>query len=206
MQKKAIILDLDNTIYAVHSIGHTLFASLFNLIEEERLYTDKMDAIKDDIMRRPFQLVAKDHGFSEALSAKAIAHLKTLSFEGRIDPYPDYQFVRELLINKFLVTTGFKNLQQSKIAAMDIAKDFKEVHIVDPGESGRTKKDVFADIMQRHGYKNEDVLVVGDDLHSEIKAAQELGADVALYDRENHHSAVSNITRIGNFKELIPLL
>ena len=34
MSKKAIILDMDNTIYPVHSIGFKLFKVLFDLIEE----------------------------------------------------------------------------------------------------------------------------------------------------------------------------
>jgi putative hydrolase of the HAD superfamily len=32
MYKKAIIFDLDNTVYPVHSIGEELFAPLFALI------------------------------------------------------------------------------------------------------------------------------------------------------------------------------
>jgi putative hydrolase of the HAD superfamily len=35
MQKKAIIFDLDNTVYAVRTIGEELFASLFELITQD---------------------------------------------------------------------------------------------------------------------------------------------------------------------------
>jgi len=50
------------------------------------------------------------------------------------------------------------------------------------------------------------VLVVGDDLHSEIKAAQELGIDAVLYDRDNLHRELPDIKRINNFRVLVELI
>ena len=202
MQKKAIIFDLDNTIYAVSTIGEELFASLFELIVEAGNHTREMDKIRSDIMRRPFQLVAKDYGFSEVLTNKGIALLKDLTYNGKIEPFEYHQAIRKLPVDKFLVTTGFLKLQQSKIEGMKIAGDFKEIHIVDPLTSATTKKDVFADIIQRHGYDKSEVLVVGDDLYSEIKAAQELGVEAILYDNLRLHIDDIPVTRIENFNAL----
>ncbi|MDQ4139237.1 MAG: HAD family hydrolase [Bacteroidota bacterium] len=201
MAKKAIIFDLDNTIYSVHSIGNELFAPLFNLIFENGNYAPMMERIKDEIMRRPFQLVARDYKFSEELTQKGVELLKNLAYEGRIEPFPDYQFTKDLPVEKFLVTTGFLMLQQSKVAGMNLEQDFKEIHIVDPSTSDKTKKSVFSDIMNRHCYTPSEVLVVGDDLHSEIKAAQELGIDAVLYDNFNLHPETS-ISKISDFKQL----
>lgn len=206
MAKRAVIFDLDNTIYPVHSIGAELFATLFRLIEEEGSHADRMDRIRDEIMRRPFQLVAADYGFSAALTQKGMALLKDLTYEGKIEPFEDYQFVRSLGVDKFLVTTGFLKLQQSKVARMNLAPDFTEIHIVDPSTSGSTKRDVFADIMQRHGYAPPEVLVVGDDLHSEIAAARQLGIDAVLYDNYGRHLDVASLPKISSFEQLASLL
>jgi len=203
MQKKAIIFDLDNTIYSVRTIGEELFASLFELITQDGNHSQEMDKIRNDIMRRPFQLVANDYHFSEALTNKGIALLKDLTYDGKIEPFEDYLIVRKLPVDKFLVTTGFLKLQQSKIEGMKIAGDFKEIHIVDPLTSGRSKKDVFADIIQRHSYDKSEILVVGDDLHSEIKAAQELGIEAILYDSLKLHTDNTTVTRIENFNALM---
>ncbi len=203
MQKKAIIFDLDNTVYSAHSIGNEVFASLFELIIETGNHTENIEKIKDDIMRRPFQLVAKNYHFSDELTQKGIALLKELTYQGKIEPFPDYQFTKGLPVDKFLVTTGFLQLQKSKVEGMKIGQDFKEICIIDPSTSDRTKKDVFADIMKRHGYNKSGVLVVGDDLQSEIKAAQELDIEAVLYDRENFNSNASSINRIQSFKELV---
>ncbi len=89
---------------------------------------------------------------------------------------------------------------------MKIRNDFKEIHIVDPSTSDRTKKDVFAEIIQRHGYNKLEVLVVGDGLKSEIKAAQDLGIDAILYDKCSMHKGIMSVRRIENFKELVDLL
>jgi len=202
MHKKAIILDFDNTIYSAPSIGDQLFARLLEMIEHDRNHQEHMEQLKTDIMRRPFQVIAKEYNFSEELNQKCIAFLKELTYNGKIEPFDDYQFLRDLTVDKFLVTTGFYKLQQSKIEGMKITQDFKEIHIVDPLTSCRTKKDVFAEIMERHAYQPSDVLVIGDDLHSEIKAAQELGIEAILYDHSKLNTSVANITRIENFNAL----
>ncbi|WP_018615045.1 HAD family hydrolase [Segetibacter koreensis] len=202
MSKKAIIFDLDNTIYSVHSIGDKLFATLFQLIIESGKHDNDIDAIKDDIMRKPFQVVAAHYSFSDELTQKGIDLLKNLTYRGPIKPFSDYQEVKHLPAEKFLVTTGFLKLQQSKIERMGIEKDFKEIHIVDPATSGKTKKDVFADVLKRNKYNFSEVLVVGDDPHSEIKAAKELGIEAVLYDKNNYQPATTSVKKIVDFKEL----
>ncbi len=202
MGKKAIILDLDNTIYSVPSIGNELFASLFGLIEDSGEYTGNITAIKDEIMRKPFQLVAAHFQFSDKLTKEGIDLLLNITYDGPIEAFSDYQHIKQLLCDKFLVTTGFLKLQQSKIRGMGIEQDFKEIYIVDPATSRKTKKDVFAEIVYRNGYQLAEVLVVGDDLHSEIKAARELGIDTVLYDKLHLHDEISSQKRIADFKEL----
>lgn len=202
MRKKAIIFDLDNTIYSVHSIGNELFASLFELIIQNGNHAENIEQIKAEIMRRPFQQVASDYNFDDELTQKGITLLKDVTYKGKIEAFIDYEFTRNLPVDKFLVTTGFLKLQQSKVEGMKIGQDFKEIHIVDPLASDRTKKDVFADIMKRHGYTKSELLVVGDDLHSEIKAAQELGIEAVLYDKFHLHNNNGSLRKISDFKQL----
>jgi putative hydrolase of the HAD superfamily len=202
MKKKCIILDLDNTIYPVHAIGDRLFEGLFRIIENSGEIPEEMGKLKQEIMRRPFQWVAQEFRLSSPLTNRCIEHLKGLTYEWPIDPFDDYRAVRNLEVDRYLVTTGFKRLQESKIDAMGIRSDFLEIHIVDPAHSVLTKKDVFADIMQRHGYSVSDVLVVGDDLHSEIRAGRELGLEVVLYDKLDRHEGVQEVPRITNFQTL----
>ena len=206
MDKKAIIYDLDNTIYPVSSIGEHLFASLFELIHQNGEHEDIFETIKADIMRKPFQLVASTYGFSDELTRKGINLLKDATYEGEIKPFSDYNEIKNIPGDRFLVTTGFVKLQYSKIRGMGIEEDFEEIHVIDPQTSKQTKKDIFADILQRKHYSSADVLVVGDDPESEIKAAKELGIDTVLFDRYDNYPGSIASFKISNFRELRTML
>jgi len=115
MRKKAIIIDLDNTIYPVSSIGNKLFKTLFSIIYKSGEYSGDFNEIKSEIMRRPFQFVADEFLFSDSLKSDGISHLSELTYEDNMRPFEDYIFFRTMPSKKFLVTTGFPKMQQSKI-------------------------------------------------------------------------------------------
>ena len=187
---RALIIDLDNTIYPVSSIADHLFEKLFDLLDKNAGGINYGDpaAAKDDLTRRHFHLVADKFNFSPELKAEGINLLKNLEYEFPMQPFEDYYQIQSVKIQKFLVTTGFTKLQWSKIKQLAIAEDFAEIHIVDPETSQQTKKDVFANILKRYNYTAKDVLVIGDDPESEIKAATELGIDTFLFDPGNKHA------------------
>lgn len=202
MQKKVLILDLDNTIYLVSSIGNILFKSLFELIEQSGEFSGNIDDLKTEIMRRPFQFVANDFGFSDKLKEAGVKHLESLTYNDKILPVENYEIIREIPVTKFLVTTGFTTLQNSKIDQLGIRNDFEKIYIIDPGKTVQTKRDYFKQILVKYKLKTDEVLVLGDDLNSEIKAAKELGIDTLLYDFKSIHTASDEQKVIRNFNEL----
>jgi len=202
MRKKAIILDLDNTIYLVSSIGEKLFAGLFQLIIESGDYEGDWTRLKSEIMRTPFQKVADTYSFSENLKVEGIKLLNEIEYTDEIQPVESYNYVRELPCKKFLVTTGFSKMQNSKIMLLNLEKDFEKIFVIDPSLSVLTKKDIFKKILGDYNYASEDVLVVGDDLNSEIKAGQELGIDTVLYDFNRENTGNKGLNVITDFKEL----
>ena len=206
--KRALILDLDNTIYPVSSIAADVFDRLFALIDEEgdNLTPDDKTKAKDELTRRPYHFVAERYNFGDALKNKGNELLKAFSYDGPMYAFEDYGSIRAIKLPKFLVTTGYSKLQWSKVKALGLEPDFAEIHIVDPEISTLTKKDVFADIMQRHNYRADEVLVIGDDPESEIKAAIELGIDTFLFDPAGkHHDAVST-HKAADLKEVLAIL
>ena len=202
MIKQALILDLDNTIYPVASIGENLFRSLFALISSSGEFEGPFEAVRREIMRKPYQKVAAEFRFSEALTQEGFKLLQHLAYEQEMSPFADYAEVQQLPQRKFLVTTGFTVMQQSKIQQLGIAPDFEEIHIVDPAQSARTKKDIFLDIIDRHGFSTADLLVVGDDPGSEIQAAIALGIDWVLYDTLGYHSDIRVPNKITHYSDL----
>jgi putative hydrolase of the HAD superfamily len=209
--KRALILDLDNTIYPVSSIADNLFSQLFDTLDQ---HADRINAvdihrvnkIKDEMTRRPFQHIADEFELDAELRNKMVDVLKNMTYDLPMQPFEDYVHIRSIPLEKFLVTTGFINLQMSKIRMLGIEQDFKTIHIVDPEVSSQTKKDVFADIMLKHGYSPAELLVIGDDPESEIKAANTLGIDTVLYDPLNKYPNATVTHRVDNFKKIVDLL
>lgn len=188
---KALILDLDNTIYPAKSIGDAIFANIEDLMNEyaETVGKDTIDKAKDELTRTAFQKVADKYGFPEEFKKRGVEILKNTAYDGPIEPYGAYHTIEELNIDKYLVTFGFVKLQQSKIDGLSIRSQFKDVVVVDPEETSETKKNVFERIMQQNGYQPQDLLVIGDDPESEIKAGKELGIATYLFDIDGRYHA-----------------
>ncbi|MDB5016055.1 MAG: dUMP phosphatase [Mucilaginibacter sp.] len=206
--KRALILDLDNTIYPVSSIAEHLFERLFALLDEyaEEINYETLINAKDELTRRPYHWVADKYNFGEELKNKGIGLLNEITYNLPMHPFDEYQYVKSIPLTKFLVTTGFSKLQWSKVKMLDIENDFEEIHIVDPEISKQTKKDVFADIVKRYGYDASEVLVIGDDPESEIQAAKELGIDTFLFDPENKHPHAFSTYKASQLKDVMNFL
>eukprot|EP01037_Dinobryon_pediforme_P007462 gene7462-7526_t len=133
---EALIFDLDNTIYPVHAIADHLFEQLFALLDEHAgsLHYDIMLAAKDELKRRPYQLVAHKYNFGDELTSKGLELLQNITYDLPMDAFPEYHDIK---------TLGIK-------------ADFEEIHIVDPQLSAKTKRDVFADISARYQYTTEE--------------------------------------------------
>ncbi|MVN91668.1 HAD family hydrolase [Mucilaginibacter aquatilis] len=201
---KALILDLDNTIYPVSSIGNELFEPLLQLLEESKpqIADEKIKQIKAEIMRRAWQKVADDFDLSAELKQTGTELLRELTYDKPMQTFADYKEVKLIDLAKFLVTMGFTNMQQSKVEQLNITNDFTEIHINDPELTKDTKKEVFQDIMLKYTFKPQEILVIGDDPESEIKAALDLGIPTVLYDRNSSYAQQKADHRISNFKEL----
>nr|WP_321485921.1 HAD family hydrolase [uncultured Draconibacterium sp.] len=202
MSKSVLIFDLDNTIYPVSSIAEKLFEKLFAVIEKSGEYKGNFEAVKLEIQRTPFQKVARAFSFSEQLLKDCLKVHINLTYDDPMHYFPDYKLVRELQQTKFLVTSGFSKLQHSKIDNLGIHNDFKEIVILDLQQTNDTKKDIFKRLLDKYQLPKEDVLIVGDDINSEIKAGEELGIDTVIYDRLEKYTDLNLTNKIDNFAGL----
>lgn len=206
MSKKAYIFDLDNTLYSVPAYGDRMFKQLFSIIEESGDYKGDLQEIKDELMRVPMQKVAESFSFGEELKQKSLEHMRQLTFDEPIKPFKDYELIRQLPGDRFIVTMGFEKFQWSKIKAMKIEQDFKEIFVVDPDTNDKIKRDLFVEIISKYGYATSDVFIIGDDPDSEVLAAQELGAHPILFDVDGGHKPRQGVTKVNGFTELLALL
>jgi len=206
MKKKAIIFDLDNTLYPVSSIGQQVFAPLMRLFIESGECGADLTEIELAIQRKPFQYVADYYSMSDKLKRKALALLDELTYHNPIATYPGYELIRALPQAKYLVTAGFTKLQLSKVEQLGIGNDFNGISIIDRTKSNDTKKDIFSRIMEANGYKSEEVIVIGDDPDSEIKDGIALGIDVIWLDSLNLNYEIANVPRMTTLRSVADYL
>lgn len=206
MRKKVLFLDLDNTIYPVSSIAPKLFEELYVHIKTSGEYKGSIEDVILEIQRTPFQKVAEAFAFSPQLLEECLQILSDLEYAETMEYFPDYEKIRQLPHQKFLVTSGFSKMQHSKIDRLGIQNDFEAIHIIDLQQSVLTKKEVFQMLIKKHQLLKAEILVVGDDLKSEIKAGKELGLDTVLYNKIGSYPNDADKNIISDFGELEPFL
>ena len=90
--------------------------------------------------------------------------------------YGDLALLPSLGEQRFLVTSGFRRLQESKVRALAIEGAFDAIVVDAVDEAGRRGKErIFVDLMHEYSLGRDDVLVVGDNAESELAAAARLG-------------------------------
>lgn len=95
----------------------------------------------------------------------------------KIKSFGDEECIRNLPVKKFLVTSGYKKFQETKITRLGIADLFDEIIIdaLDDRDGRKGKKRIFLEILEKNNWEKNDVLVVGDNPLSELGAAKSLG-------------------------------
>ena len=84
--------------------------------------------------------------------------------------YNDLDILRELPVELYLVTSGFRRLQESKIKALNFEHLFTETHVDAIDEVERKgKQGIFESILDAKQLRPEEVIVVGDNPRGRLK-------------------------------------
>lgn len=90
--------------------------------------------------------------------------------------YGDLASLSELPVQRFLVTSGFRRLQESKVKALNLRQLFTAIYVDAIDEPDRIgKQGLFKLILKDYQLTSAEVLVVGDNADSEIEAGNQLG-------------------------------
>ena len=207
---KALIFDLDSCLAAADEIGDTLFAPAFQAIRsanQGEVPEDLLRAAFADCWRFPFDLIADKYRFSHAMRRAGFEAFRKTEVTRPMYGYGDLAALAEIPARLFLVTSGFRRLQESKIKALKIAHLFTEVHIDAIDEPQRKGKfAAFEAILKKHWLSPEEVLVVGDNPESEIAAGNRLGMTTVQILRPGVAASPAATHRIRSLHELRAIL
>lgn len=176
---KALIFDLDNCLAAANEVGEQLFAPAFDAIRRANhdiLSEELLSEAFADCWRHPLDWVATKYGFSEAMLAAGWKVFATTEVKEPMYGYGDLALLSELSVRRFLVTSGFRRLQKSKIKALGLERLFTAIYVDAIDEPSRKgKQGLFEHILDTYQLRPTEVLVVGDNPDSEIEAGNRLG-------------------------------
>lgn len=203
---KAFIFDLDSCLAAANEVGAALFAPAFQAIRVANQGTvpeERLQAAFADCWRFPFDFIAAQYGFSPVMRQAGFDAFRKTEVTQPMFGYGDLAVLAELPGQLFLVTSGFRRLQESKIRALGIAPRFAEIHIdaIDEAQP-QGKLPAFAAILKNHQLAPTEVLVVGDNPDSEIAAGNQLGMTTIQILRPGVPASSAATHRIQNLHEL----
>jgi putative hydrolase of the HAD superfamily len=172
---KALLFDLDSCLAPANEPGENLYAPAFQAIRsanDGQVPEDQLRAAFKDCWRFPFDFIADKYRFSSAMRSAGFAAFSQIEVHQPMKGYGDLDALAEIPARLFLVTSGFRRLQQSKVRALGIAHLFTEVHI-DAIEESRPKGKLhaFQAILEVHGFSPKEVLVVGDNPIPKLQSA-----------------------------------
>jgi len=206
---RTIIFDLDNCLAPSDEPGRDLFAPAFDAIRAAnhgRLTEEELEAAFEECWGRAFDAVAREHDFSDEMRDAGWREFARIEVRVPMRGYGDLDVLPQLGDRRFLVTSGFRRLQESKVRALGIADLFDDVVIDAIDEPGRRGKErVFADLMAEHRLDPAEVVAVGDDPGSELASARKLGVRGVQVLRKGIAPA-PDVTHVRDLAELRELL
>jgi len=207
---KALNFDLDNCLASAKEVGTELYEPAFAAIRSANHGTvpeDKLQQAFADVWQHPFDWVATRYGFSEEMLTAGWRKLKTVEVTRPLHGYRDLSILAELEAQRFLVTSGFRRLQKSKIKALNLSSLFTAIYvdaIDDPDRLGKAM--LFRRIMEEFALATPEILIVGDNADSEIEAGNRLGIKTVQILRPGVSQASNATFHIYSLADLDKLL
>jgi FMN phosphatase YigB (HAD superfamily) len=209
---RALIADLDNTLYPARSVPHAAVQPVLDAVRAANragsiISEDLMEEALDACWDRSFDEVARHYALPEPLCRAWALAAARIEVTEPLETYPDVGVLWTLPLRLFLVTTGYRRFQESKIAALALLERFEAIYFDALGESSRTgKEDLFRRLLTEHHLKPAEVVVLGDSEESEIAAGRRLGLWTIQVLRERVRPAPAAHWRIQSLTELPELL
>lgn len=207
---RAIVLDLDKCLAPPEEIGRAFFEPALEAIRranEGSLDDEALETAFGDFWHLAYDEVASRHHFTPAMVQAGWNAFRSFRMPGPLRGYGDLDVLREFDVPLILVTTGFRQFQESKVDALGIRERFVEVVVDDiDGHERLGKERIFVDLLERYGWRPDEVLVVGDNPESEIVAGNRLGMPTVQILRPGVVRDASGQRHVHDLRELCALV
>jgi FMN phosphatase YigB (HAD superfamily) len=175
---KGIIFDLDNCVFDTRSMGDGLIDPvLLAMHDGAGISSSNTDKIKRELWSMSLEDVIRLNDVPGKIADKMRSAYIGLEAPDNSENYDDVGHIEKMNLIKILVTSGYRNFQMSKIRKTGLAPLFDEIIMdaIDDPAAIRGKQKIFGEIAEKYGWKNSEVLVIGDRPDSELAAGKVLG-------------------------------
>lgn len=205
-----LILDLDDTIFPATSLDYSIFDKARSIVEGYTIDTfgpTESARIIEEVKLIPFDILARKYEFPEEIIRSFLKEINSIDYQLDINVFEDYHYLKNLNVEKYLVTAGFSRLQKAKIDALKIEPDFRQVFIDDPFDPNRQfKQQFFEHILDTTKMPPENTWVIGDNPSMELKAGKTLNLNtIQRLNPHNQRSEYADHT-IFSFEDLSLIL
>jgi FMN phosphatase YigB (HAD superfamily) len=177
---RAAVFDLDHTLFDPRTLPVKLFQDLETRVRAAaagRVPGAVLEAALADAWQLPFDRVAARHQLPDAATIAWHQAASAVEVTEPLVPYPDVRTgLEQLSLLRFLLTTGFRRLQESKLKQLGLASLFVAVYVDaldSPSPTG--KRALLERLVAEHGLTPPEVIVIGDRADDELAAARALG-------------------------------
>jgi FMN phosphatase YigB (HAD superfamily) len=182
MKPRVIVFDLDNTLFETRSLPPSLTEPIYQALREsncgdDSVSPDVLEQAFEDSWSIAFPLVVEKHGLPQRMLQLWHDAHRRLEFREPLQPFPDVtEVIPRLSGLKFLLTSGYRRVQNAKIDALGIRSLFDMI-IIDAVDDDihRGKEAILRELLQTQDWSPEDLMIVGDSSVSELLAGRRLG-------------------------------
>lgn len=210
---RALICDLDNTLFPATAIPAEVLQPAVDALLAANAGEDSVDPAHlqralAECWRRSFDEVALEFALPERLCRVFAMASADLHVDVPLVPYPDITALSALHLRRFLVTTGYRRFQESKIEALGIRPLFDAVFIdaLDEPTGRKGKSRIFQQILAENGLSPHEAVVIGDSPGSEIEEGNRLGIPTIQVLRRGVTRTDRAVLHIRSFAELADAL
>ena len=177
----ALLLDLDHTLFDPASIPREAMEPFFGELRSIHariggVSREVLESSIPELMGSPITWVARKYGWPEDLLRACLEASANVVLPEHLPLFPDVSDLIRLSQCKILVTTGVPSVQLQKIHALGAGAWLDGVYVDDALAVPRGgKMALFRTILDAQRLAPEEVVVVGDNLQSEIAAGAGLG-------------------------------
>lgn len=174
---KAVIFDLDMCICDTRTVPKSAMDPVLKILYKSNLSAQTKNEVETALWNTSWDDIINIYSIPEPLASQISGAYALLETPDGMKTFEDEYFIKLLKQKKILVTSGYIRFQCSKIEKLNIADLFDEIIIdaSDLKEKRKGKASIFREILDFHQWGAGEVIVLGDNPHSELDAAKKLG-------------------------------